>query len=123
MERQVIVIGSASKTSAQESDSYFASRPRGSQIGAWASAQSDELSSRDELEKRYAEFEKKVKPSAVKSFSKTVLLLGWCSTSVDKTMAFASTTISFAAASLSQELNKSIGLAASSLSIKPCSPY
>ena len=48
MERQVIVIGSASKTSAQESDSYFASRPRGSQIGAWASAQSDELSSRDE---------------------------------------------------------------------------
>ena len=59
MERQVIVIGSASKTTAQESDSYFASRPRGSQIGAWASAQSDELSSRDELEKRYAEFEGK----------------------------------------------------------------
>ncbi|MCX6449980.1 MAG: pyridoxamine 5'-phosphate oxidase [Actinobacteria bacterium] len=59
MERQVIVIGSATKTSKAESDSYFASRPRGSQIGAWASAQSEELSSRDELEKRYAEFENK----------------------------------------------------------------
>jgi len=59
MERQVIVIGSATKTSKAESDSYFASRPRGSQIGAWARAQSEELSSRDELEKRYAEFENK----------------------------------------------------------------
>ena len=59
MERQVIVIGSASKISEAESDSYFTSRPRGSQIGAWASAQSAELSSRAELEKRYAEFEAK----------------------------------------------------------------
>jgi pyridoxamine 5'-phosphate oxidase len=59
MERQVIVIGSASKISEAESDSYFTSRPRGSQIGAWASAQSAELSSRAELEKRYAEFETK----------------------------------------------------------------
>ena len=59
MERQVIVIGSASKISEAESDNYFNSRPRGSQIGAWASAQSAELSSRAELEKRYAEFETK----------------------------------------------------------------
>ena len=59
MERQVIVIGSASKISNAESDKYFTSRPRGSQIGAWASAQSEELSSRAELEKRYAEFETK----------------------------------------------------------------
>ena len=59
MERQVIVIGSASKISNAESDNYFTSRPRGSQIGAWASAQSEELSSRAELEKRYAEFETK----------------------------------------------------------------
>ncbi len=59
MERQVIVIGSASKISEAESDNYFTSRPRGSQIGAWASAQSEELSSRAELEKRYAEFETK----------------------------------------------------------------
>ena len=59
MERQVIVIGSASKISKAESEKYFASRPRGSQIGAWASAQSSELSSRAELESKFAEFESK----------------------------------------------------------------
>ena len=59
MERQVIVIGSASKISKDESEKYFATRPRGSQIGAWASAQSSELSSRAELEKSFSDFEKK----------------------------------------------------------------
>jgi pyridoxamine 5'-phosphate oxidase len=59
LERQVIVIGSASKISRDETDKYFATRPRGSQIGAWASAQSKELASRSELEKRFAEFEAK----------------------------------------------------------------
>jgi len=59
MERQVIVIGSASKISKEESEKYFATRPRGSQIGAWASAQSTELSSRAKLEKSYSDFEKK----------------------------------------------------------------
>ena len=59
MERQVIVIGTANKISKSESEKYFASRPRGSQIGAWASMQSEELSSREELESEYAEFEKK----------------------------------------------------------------
>ncbi|CAB4649459.1 unannotated protein [freshwater metagenome] len=59
MERQVIVIGSASKISKAESEKYFASRPRGSQIGAWASAQSSELNSRAELESKFAEFESK----------------------------------------------------------------
>ena len=53
LERQVIVIGSASKVSKEESEKYFASRPRGSQIGAWASAQSSHLASREELEQRY----------------------------------------------------------------------
>ncbi len=57
LERQVIVIGSASKVSKEESEKYFASRPRGSQIGAWASAQSSELSSRAELEEKFANFE------------------------------------------------------------------
>ena len=51
MERQVIVIGSAERVSASESDQYFASRPWSSQIGAWASAQSEPLESREELEK------------------------------------------------------------------------
>ena len=59
MERQVIVIGTANKIAKSESEKYFASRPRGSQIGAWASTQSEELSSREELESKYAEFEKK----------------------------------------------------------------
>ena len=59
LERQVIVIGIASKISKAESEKYFATRPRGSQIGAWASAQSSELSSRAELERSFSEFEKK----------------------------------------------------------------
>lgn len=59
MERQVIVLGSAKKISRSDSEKYFASRPRGSQIGAWASEQSMELSSRAELEKRFKEFESK----------------------------------------------------------------
>ncbi len=59
MERQVCVIGSATKISEEESSAYFATRPRGSQIGAWASSQSEELSSREELEARFKEFEAK----------------------------------------------------------------
>jgi pyridoxamine 5'-phosphate oxidase len=54
MERQVSISGVAEKTSAQESDDYFATRPWGSQIGAWASAQSSQLASREELEQRFA---------------------------------------------------------------------
>ena len=46
MERQVIVIGSATKIARQDSEKYFTTRPRSSQIGAWASEQSAELSSR-----------------------------------------------------------------------------
>lgn len=53
MERQVIVQGYASKVSAEESDSYFQTRPWSSQIGAWASNQSAPLSSREELEIRF----------------------------------------------------------------------
>ena len=59
MERQVIIIGSAEKVSAQESDEYFAARPWGSQIGATASAQSAELDSRETLEQRYSEISAK----------------------------------------------------------------
>ena len=53
MERQVAVSGLAAKVSQQESEEYFASRPWGSQIGAWASHQSSPLASREELEQRY----------------------------------------------------------------------
>lgn len=53
MERQVIIQGIAEKVSAEESDTYFQSRPWSSQIGAWASQQSAPLSSREELEQRF----------------------------------------------------------------------
>ena len=59
MERQVIVIGSATKIARKDSEKYFATRPRGSQIGAWASEQSTELSSRQELEDKFKELETK----------------------------------------------------------------
>jgi pyridoxamine 5'-phosphate oxidase len=53
MERQVAISGEASKISREESAAYFATRPWSSQIGAWASAQSAPLSSREELEQRF----------------------------------------------------------------------
>ena len=59
MERQVIVIGSATKIAREDSEKYFTTRPRSSQIGAWASEQSAELSSRQELENKFKELENK----------------------------------------------------------------
>lgn len=54
---QVRIEGEVQQTSAAESDAYFASRPRESQIGAWASMQSRSLSSREEFEQRIAKVE------------------------------------------------------------------
>src|SRR5690606_38186142 len=53
------VWGKVKKTSREESELYFATRPRGSQLGAWASAQSKEIPSRQALLKRVREAEKK----------------------------------------------------------------
>jgi pyridoxamine 5'-phosphate oxidase len=53
--RQVRVEGQAEQVSAEESDEYFATRPRGAQLSAWASAQSDVVPSRDVLEQRVHE--------------------------------------------------------------------
>lgn len=50
LERQVIVSGTVAKVSREESDTYFQSRPIGSQLGAWASAQSTIVPDRDTLE-------------------------------------------------------------------------
>jgi pyridoxamine 5'-phosphate oxidase len=57
LERQVRVEGTVTRTSAAESDEYFRSRPRDSQLGALASPQSEVISSRDELERQLAELE------------------------------------------------------------------
>ncbi len=59
LERQVRVEGSVERTSAEESDAYFRTRPRGSQLGAWASKQSEVLTGRNVLEQRVAELEQK----------------------------------------------------------------
>jgi pyridoxamine 5'-phosphate oxidase len=54
---QVRVEGAARKLQDEESDAYFASRSRGSQIGAWASLQSQTLPDRDTFEQRVARYE------------------------------------------------------------------
>jgi pyridoxamine 5'-phosphate oxidase len=65
LQRQVRVEGSAERVSAEESEAYFDSRPRGSQLGAWASPQSATVGSRDELERLYAEAEERFAGSDV----------------------------------------------------------
>jgi pyridoxamine 5'-phosphate oxidase len=56
--RQVRVEGSVERVSEPESAAYFATRPRGSQLAAWASLQSRPLGRREELDRRYAELER-----------------------------------------------------------------
>ncbi|TNE53170.1 MAG: pyridoxamine 5'-phosphate oxidase [Bacteroidetes bacterium] len=58
LQRQIRIEGKVTRVADSLSDAYFASRPRGSQIGAWASQQSQLLTSRQELEDRIAELEK-----------------------------------------------------------------
>jgi pyridoxamine 5'-phosphate oxidase len=58
---QVRIEGRAEKTGAHESDIYFANRPRGSQLGAWASDQSRPVASRAALERRMHELERQYK--------------------------------------------------------------
>lgn len=64
LERQVRVDGRVEKVSARESDEYFATRPRGSQLSAWTSAQSRVVAGRGALERRFAAFAKRY-PDAV----------------------------------------------------------
>jgi pyridoxamine 5'-phosphate oxidase len=59
LQRQIRIEGTAAKVPAEESDAYFATRPRGSQLGAWASAQSSDVGSLAELQQAYAEVERR----------------------------------------------------------------
>src|SRR5262249_51149056 len=59
LERQVRVEGHVERASAAESDEYFASRPRGSQLGAWASVQSSVIAGREVLESNWRELERR----------------------------------------------------------------
>ncbi|MFC8124788.1 pyridoxamine 5'-phosphate oxidase [Streptomyces sp. NPDC057302] len=57
MARQVIVTGTARRVAREETVAYFRTRPHGSQLGAWASAQSSVIATRDELDRAYADLE------------------------------------------------------------------
>jgi pyridoxamine 5'-phosphate oxidase len=61
LERQVRIEGRASRLTDAESDAYFASRPRGSRLGAWASEQSRPLEDRSVLEERVRALEEEYK--------------------------------------------------------------
>jgi len=62
---QVRIEGAVQPVEVQEADAYFASRPRNSQIGAWASLQSEPLPSREEFERRLAAYERQYEGVAV----------------------------------------------------------
>lgn len=64
-DEQIRIEGTIARVSASESDGYFAVRPRGSQIGAWASLQSQPLESRDALIARVRQFEQKFEGAEV----------------------------------------------------------
>jgi pyridoxamine 5'-phosphate oxidase len=64
-ERQVRVEGRVERATPAESEAYFLSRPRGSQLGAWASPQSQPIASRAELEARSQEVERRFEQGPV----------------------------------------------------------
>jgi pyridoxamine 5'-phosphate oxidase len=65
LERQIIITGSVQKTSREASNSYFHSRPRGSQLGAYVSNQSEELMDRTVLEKKMVDVEKQFEDAEI----------------------------------------------------------
>lgn len=65
MDLQIRITGPVEKLTRAESEAYFASRPRLSQLGAWASPQSQKIQSHEELETRVEEFERKFAGQAI----------------------------------------------------------
>lgn len=66
LERQVRITGLVKRASEKESDDYFFSRPQGSQVGAWASNQSQVIESREWLENRYTQLSAEFKQKELK---------------------------------------------------------
>ena len=75
LHRQVRLRGTVQRVSANDSDEYFASRPRESQIGAWASPQSQVIPDRGFIEQRLVEFREKF---ADKPVTRPDTWGGWC---------------------------------------------
>lgn len=65
LERQVRLEGTVEKISRKESEEYFQKRPRLSQVGAWASNQSEEVSSREELEERFQKLQQQFEDETI----------------------------------------------------------
>ena len=65
LEEQIRVEGRIERLPSSESDAYFATRPRGSQLGAWASEQSMVLPSRESLEEQYRAIERRFEGSPI----------------------------------------------------------
>lgn len=65
LQRQVRIEGTVTRVSKEESEAYFRTRPRGSQIGAWASHQSQALPSRSTMEERFKEMEERFRGGQV----------------------------------------------------------
>lgn len=65
LERQIIIKGTVSKVSKEKSFSYFKTRPRGSQLGAWTSNQSSVVDSREKLEEQKLQFEERFKDQEI----------------------------------------------------------
>jgi pyridoxamine 5'-phosphate oxidase len=59
LERQIVIKGKVEKLAENLSDGYFETRPDGSKLGAWASDQSQEIESREALDQRLSDMEKK----------------------------------------------------------------
>ena len=59
LERQIVIKGKAEKLAENLSDGYFETRPEGSKLGAWASEQSEEIDSREALDQKLSDMEKR----------------------------------------------------------------
>ena len=78
LERQIRIEGEVEKLATEESEAYFHSRPKASQLGAWASAQSRVIPNRQVLEQQLADLETKYKGDATVPPSRTLGRISRC---------------------------------------------